>query len=142
MLAVDALGQDGDRLRRDQRLLERLRRRDVGLGRAGAHGGAKSDAANRRARARRKMLLVGGILHRRIDHHDEIERRALLDLFHHLRRRRVFRHDLVAGRTLELREQLLEGAGLRAGRQHLHFSGLQLNRSEHQADRHEISRET
>jgi hypothetical protein len=60
-----ALRNLGDGFRRQQRVLERFERADVGLGRAGAHTDAKADAGNLGARTGDDLALLARIIKQR-----------------------------------------------------------------------------
>ena len=89
MLAVDAFREDGDGFCLKQRLLERLGRTDVGLRRAGSHGGTEPHAGDRRASAGREQSLPGGIVHHVGDENGNIEGLASLDLLDQTRGRSI-----------------------------------------------------
>lgn len=124
MLAVDAVRQERNGLRVEQRLLERRGRAHVRLRCASAHGGAEAHFGHSRALATREKSLLGRFVHRAGHENGDIEKFARFDLFHKDRRRRVGHGQLVAGRAFELRNDVLECPGEGANRQHLELRRL------------------
>ena len=104
----------GDRLGRQQRLLEGIDRADVGLRRAGLDHDADADAREVLPRCRRRTCPCRRDRRPRGREHGEVEELAAFDALGERADRVVLDDDLVAGLLLEIRhereQRLLEGA--------------------------------
>ena len=98
-----------------QRLLERFDRADVGLRLALADRDAHAGLRNVGAAASDHLAALGQLVDLLAGHDQEIVRLAVRQPLHGVERAGEHRRDLVAGRLLELRHQLLVGflGGLR-----------------------------
>src|SRR5688572_28271573 len=115
----------GDGFRVEQRALERLAGCDVGLRRAGAHRHTDPRAGDVAARRSDELAGLEQIVDCVACGDRHVECRALLDLALHGRSPGVPDGNLVAARTLELRDELLEGRPDPAGADYLDLGGAQ-----------------
>jgi len=129
--AAGALARIGHRFRGQQRLLEGLDRRDIGLGRACAHRHAQASTAKVDARTDDRAVLDQGVDDRRIAD-DHVEALAGFDLLFDLGIHPEAQIDLGAGGAFELRAQLAHRGPRAIAAQDFELGGLRARRCEQQ----------
>ena len=125
MLDVPALARIGigDRTRVDERLLERLRRRDVGRARAVADGDADADASKIGAASRRHLFRFLELRHQRRRGDDQVGRLAGRDDGAQLSGRADLELEFVAGLPRVVRDDARDQAAHGAGGDDLDVGG-------------------
>ena len=92
-------------------MFQRIRRADVGLGRAGAYDDAVADPGDIDGGAGGEAGLGGGVLEDIDGHHGEVERRARGGLLDQVGGGIEVNDELVAGGALELRAEFVQPPG-------------------------------
>ena len=118
--------QEGDGWRIEQRLFQRVRCADVGLGRAGANDDAVTDPCDIDWWRGDEAGLRVGVLENIDGNDSEVERRARCDLRDDVGGGIEVNGKLVAGGALELGAEFIQLAGHRAAGDDLEFSGLHI----------------
>ena len=129
--ARGACRQEGDGRRREQGLLEGVRRRDVGLWRAGANDDAIADAGDIDGGAGGEAGLCRGVLEDIDGHDDHVERRAGIHPRDDVGRGIEMDRQFMPGRLLERRGKGIHGGGHRAAGDDLEFGGLKRGSRSH-----------
>src|ERR1700716_695961 len=129
--ASGALRHEGNGLRVEQRLFQRVRRTYVGLRSAGPNNDAVADAGDIDGRPGDEAGLRGGVLENIDRHHSQVEWCTRCGLLDQVGSGIEVNDELMAGGALELRAKFVQRTGHGAASQNLQFSGLKISHRRH-----------